>query len=69
LGDGEPGSGAVVIHTYPSAGVYTVVTASNASNAITAETTVIIDGEPVLRPLFAGGVAWLSLIRGANKQT
>jgi PKD repeat protein len=51
LGDGEPGSGAVVAHTYPSAGVYTaVVTASNAVNALTTTTTVIITGGDAALP-------------------
>ncbi len=45
FGDGAPGSGAVVTHTYPAVGVYTaVVTASNPVSELTATTTVTITG-------------------------
>jgi uncharacterized repeat protein (TIGR01451 family) len=44
FGDGEPGSGAVVSHTYPAVGVYTaVVTAGNSVSELTATTAVTID--------------------------
>jgi uncharacterized repeat protein (TIGR01451 family) len=43
LGDGDTGSGAVVVHTYPATGTYTaVVTASNSVSVRTATTPVTI---------------------------
>jgi hypothetical protein len=43
LGDGTPGSGAVLTHTYPALGVYTaVVTAVNSVSELTATTAVTI---------------------------
>jgi uncharacterized repeat protein (TIGR01451 family) len=60
LGDGQPGSGAAVTHTYPSAGVYTaVVSASNAINTLTTATTVIITGDGALPSLSINDVSVL----------
>ena len=43
FGDETTGSGTVVTHTYPGAGVYTaVVTAGNPASVMTATTTVTI---------------------------
>jgi uncharacterized repeat protein (TIGR01451 family) len=43
FGDGEFGAGAVVVHTYPAAGLYTaVVTATNSVTEHTATTTVTV---------------------------
>jgi PKD repeat protein len=43
LGDGDTGSGAVVVHTYPATGTYTaVVTASNSVSVLTATTPITI---------------------------
>jgi RHS repeat-associated protein len=48
FGDGEMGSGSVVTHTYPDAGVYTaVVTASNSVSVVTATTAVTITDVPI----------------------
>ncbi|RLF32857.1 MAG: hypothetical protein DRN07_04045 [Thermoplasmata archaeon] len=45
FGDGAIGSGQVVTHTYPAAGLYTaVVTASNSVSVLTATTTVTMSG-------------------------
>ncbi len=49
FGDGQTGSGAVVTHTYEAVDIYTaVVTASNATNEVTATTIVTITGVPDL---------------------
>jgi hypothetical protein len=49
FGDGDPGSGAVVAHTYPTTGTYTaVVTASNSVSVVPATTTVTIIEAPKL---------------------
>jgi YD repeat-containing protein len=48
FGDGEAGSGSVVTHTYPDAGVCTaVVTASNSVSVVTATTAVTITDVPI----------------------
>jgi PKD repeat protein len=48
LGDGLIGSGAVITHVYPAVGTYTVVvTASNATNSLTATTVVTITDVPI----------------------
>jgi hypothetical protein len=48
LGDGFIGSGAVIAHVYAAVGTYTaVVTASNATNSLTATTVVTITDVPI----------------------
>ncbi|MBX3056562.1 MAG: PKD domain-containing protein [Anaerolineae bacterium] len=53
LGNGAMGNGPIVSHQYPAAGTYTaVITASNSTNSVTANTTV-----QILAPI-SGLIAW-----------
>jgi subtilisin-like proprotein convertase family protein len=48
FGDGEPGNGAVVVHTYPATGTYTAaVTASNSVSVVMTTTLVTITDVPI----------------------